>query len=242
MAALAEQHYGRLYTQQQPRPDDFAPYPSPPSNAFVASPPLDVGVTGEAGYAYSGTTTCLGFQPSLYAETTNYIINSQASPGAYAEDGDMRLSSSGLSSGSLPSAPSSVIGSPQSNNGQLGVSDWSNNAINVQPGIVGSDFIPGAEYYMQPGMEEFATFDFGQPKSFIGKLIFGDSRAEAGWLSSNPPLLFESFPIRWSPPSPFFQSRSRRNRTKTDLSKIEVTASRDCPGRPPVLLGVPLGW
>lgn len=164
MASLAEQPYNSLFTQQQHN-DDYTSYPEPPQNTFASASPMDIGVT------YPPTTTSLSFEPSLYAETSNYILNAQTSPGAYPEDGDMRLSSSGLSSSSIPSAPSSAVGSPQSNHGQLGLPDWNHQAMAVQPGIVGNDYMAGAEYFHGPGpgMDDFTSFDFGQSKSFVGK-------------------------------------------------------------------------
>lgn len=163
MASLAEQPYSSLFTQQQ-HTDDYTSYPEPPQNAFASASPMDIGVT------YPPTSSSLGFEPSLYAETPNYILNAHTSPGAYPEDGDMRLSSSGLSSSSIPSAPSSAVGSPQSNHGQLGLPDWNNHTMTVQPGIVGNDYMAGAEYFHGPSMEDFGSFDFGQSKSFVGKL------------------------------------------------------------------------
>jgi hypothetical protein len=160
MAALAEQPYNSLFAQQHT--DEYTSYPEPPQNAFGSASPMDIGP------AYPPNTT-LGFEASLYAETSNYILNGHTSPGTYPEDGDMRLSS-GLSSGSVPSAPSSAIGSPQSSHGHLGVPDWSGRAMNVQPGIVGNDYMAGPEYFNGHVMEDFGHFDYvAQPKSFVGK-------------------------------------------------------------------------
>lgn len=184
MAALAEQPYTSLFTQQH-HTDDYPSYPEPPQNAFSSASPMDIGAT------YPPTTTSMGFEPSLYAETPNYFLTGHTSPGAYPEDGDMRLSSSGLSSGSVPSAPSSAIGSPQSSHGQLGVSGWSGHGMNVQPGIVGNDYMAGSEYFNGSAMEDFNSFDFGgQSKSFVGK--------------------FSLQVIFWTPSFDFSPSRKRR--------------------------------
>ncbi|KHO00925.1 Zinc finger, C2H2-type/integrase, DNA-binding protein [Metarhizium album ARSEF 1941] len=161
MAALAEQPYNSLFTQQQ-RADDYTSYPEPPQNAFGSASPMAIGVT------YPPSTTSMGFEPSLFAETPNYILNSHTSPGVYPEDGEMRLSSSGLSSGSLPSAPSSAAGSPQSSHGHLGATDWIGHTMNMQPSIVGSDYLTAPEYFHGSGVEDFGSFDFGgQAKSFV---------------------------------------------------------------------------
>lgn len=173
MASLAQSSYSSLFPQQQHH-DAFTSYPEPPQTVFSTASPMDLSVSAEAtfgGNAYPATTTSIGFEStSLYAEAPNYILNGHASPNTYPEDRDARLSSSGLSSGSLPSAPSSAVGSPQSNHGQLGVPSWNGQTLNVQPGIVGNDYMAGAEYFGGPGMDDFGAFHFGaQPKSFVGE-------------------------------------------------------------------------
>lgn len=164
MASMAGQSYTTtgLFPQQQHN-DGFNSYPEPPQNTFASASPMDMGVS------YPAATTSVGFEPSLYAETSSYILTGHPSPGVYADD----ILSSGLSASSIPSAPSSAVGSPQTNHGQLGVSDWSNNSNNntmsLHPSIVGSDYMSGTEYYHN-AMDDYATFDFGaQPKSFVGK-------------------------------------------------------------------------
>ncbi|KAG5981157.1 hypothetical protein E4U55_003244 [Claviceps digitariae] len=175
MASMAEQSFTSLFSQQQ-RHDDFNSYPEPPRNPFASSSPMhmDIGVT-------CPTVTSVGFESSLCSETPSYILTGHTSPGVYADDVDMRLPSSGLSATSIPSAPSSAAGSPQSHNGQLGVSDWNssgsnsannnaNNVISLHPNIVGSDYVAGSEYFHNPGLEDYSSFDFGaQPKTFVGK-------------------------------------------------------------------------
>ncbi|TWU74704.1 hypothetical protein ED733_004972 [Metarhizium rileyi] len=163
MAALAAKPYNSPFIRQTL--DDYTNYPEPPQNAFGSASPMAMGVT------YPSTTTSMCFEPSLYAETSNYIFNGHTSPGVYPEDGgEMILSSSGLSSASIPSAPSSAVGSPESSHGHLGVPDWTSHTLNMQPGIVGSDYIGTTEYYHGSGVEDFGSFDFsGQSKSFVGK-------------------------------------------------------------------------
>ncbi|KND88507.1 Metallothionein expression activator [Tolypocladium ophioglossoides CBS 100239] len=179
MAAMAEQPFPVFPHQHQHDNDNFARYPEPPQNAFT-SPPMDMSIAAEAAFGPSfprsghdvfPTTTAMGgFEASLYAETPNYILNGRASPGSYHDDSDMRLPSSGLSTASMPSAPSSAIGSPQSNHGQLGTApEWSAQGMTVQPSIVGNDYMTGTEYFSGAGMEDFGGFDFGaaQPKTFV---------------------------------------------------------------------------
>ncbi|KAL2670807.1 hypothetical protein Neosp_014609 [[Neocosmospora] mangrovei] len=113
----------------------------------------------------------MGFveQQPLYAEAPNYMLNSRASPGMYTDESDMRLSSSSLSTASAPSAASSAIGSPQSNHGQMGaVPEWAPQGLGVQPAIVGSDFMAGADFgsFAGAGMEEL-NFDFPATKGFV---------------------------------------------------------------------------
>lgn len=189
MAAMAEQPFPvfQHHHQHQLRhdSDNFARYPEPPQNAFT-SPPMGINIAAEAAFGptfprsghevYPPTTAPMGFEASLYAETPNYILNSRASPGSYHDESDMRLPSSSLSTASVPSAPSSVIGSPQSNHGQLGgVPEWSAQGMAVQPSIVGNDYMTGAEYFAgAAAMEDFGGFDFGaaQPKTFVGEFFF----------------------------------------------------------------------
>ncbi|KAG6032320.1 hypothetical protein E4U41_007258, partial [Claviceps citrina] len=166
MASMAERSYTGLFSQQQ-RHDDFNSYPDPPQNPFASASPMDLSVTYPA-------TTSVGFvEPSLCPETPSYILTGHTSPVVYADDIDMRLPSSGLSATSVPSAPSSTAGSPQSHHGRLGLSDWNNsssssNTTSLHPNIVGSDYIHGSDYFPTVGMEDFTSFDFGvQPKNFV---------------------------------------------------------------------------
>jgi hypothetical protein len=155
---------------------------------------MDMSLAGDAYGAFSrsssssdlypnGAATTLGsLSPTVYADgAPNYIFNnssnnsnnnnSRTSPGLYPDDGDMRLSPSGLSAASAPSAPSSVVGSPQSNAGHLGVPDWNGPGMGMQPGIVNNDYMTGGEYptFSSVGVEDIPTFDFTQPKSFVGE-------------------------------------------------------------------------
>ncbi|KFA64719.1 hypothetical protein S40285_05279 [Stachybotrys chlorohalonatus IBT 40285] len=171
MASMTEQPYG-MY-QQQHETDQYARYPDPAQNVFSCGP-SDMSISADAFGAYQRPShdaypTTLGFEPSLFAEAPNYLLN-RTSPGMYPEDGELRLSSSSLSS--APSATSSAISSPQSHHGQMGpLSDWSAHPLDIQPTIVGNDYVANHDYsgFHNPGMEEL-NFNFvtKQP-GFVGE-------------------------------------------------------------------------
>ncbi|KAG6008798.1 hypothetical protein E4U21_003827 [Claviceps maximensis] len=182
MASMVEQSYGSLFSQQQ-RHDDFDSYPEPPRNPFASasSMHLDIGMPCPTG-------TSVGFASSLCSETPSYILTSHTSPGVYADDIDLRLPSSGLSATSIPSAPSSIAGSPQSHHVQLGGgSDWisssssnysngngngNGNTMTLHPNIVEGDYMHGSEYFHHSGLDDYSSFDFSaQPKTFVGKFL-----------------------------------------------------------------------
>lgn len=190
------QQHQHQHQRQHHDNDGFVRYPEPLRNAF-ASPPLGMNMAPDSTFVGGGggggggsfprrdmypatastaaaatpsaATAAMGFEASLYGESANYVLNGRASPGSYPDEGDMRLPSSGLSS--APSAPSSAMGSPQSNHGQLGaLHEWSAHGLAVQPGIVGNDYI---EYFSGTGMEDLGGFvDFQTNKTFVGTLLF----------------------------------------------------------------------
>ncbi|PFH61304.1 hypothetical protein XA68_17721 [Ophiocordyceps unilateralis] len=175
MTAIGEHQPFHMFSPHQHHHhdhDSYGRYPEPPRHAF-ASPPLGMGMANEATFGglarrelYPGGTTTTGlggFDPaSLYGDA--YVLGGggRASPGSYREDGDMRLSSSGLSTASAPSAPSSAMGSPQSNHGQLSAAaEWTApGGLAVQPSIVGNDYMAGTEYFSGAGMDDIGGFDF----------------------------------------------------------------------------------
>ncbi|KJZ75685.1 hypothetical protein HIM_04842 [Hirsutella minnesotensis 3608] len=184
MAAMADQSF---HTFPHPHHDNdgYVRYPDPPRNAF-ASPSLGMSMTPETIFAgtfprsgrdlYPSHTSApsaaaanaMGLEASFYGDAANYVLG-RASPTSHPEENDMRLPSSGLSS--APSAPSSAMGSPQSNHGQLSAaSDWSNHGLAVQPSIMSNDYMAGAEYFSGAGMDDMGGFvDFGAPaaKTFV---------------------------------------------------------------------------
>ncbi|KYK59643.1 zinc finger domain-containing protein [Drechmeria coniospora] len=184
----AEQRFAML--PQQPGCGPLARFPDTPHDALAstrnpAAPMvgMDMSMTTEpapfrgslsrSGHAqnavYATPTTSLTFEASLYADTSSYMLG-RASPSSYHEDGDMRLGSSSLSTASAPSAPSSAMGSPQSNHGQPGaVAEWNAQGMAVQPSIVGNDYMAGPEYFTGSALEPLRSYDFGaaQPKTFV---------------------------------------------------------------------------
>jgi hypothetical protein len=177
MVSLAEQSFSMFPSQHDS--DDFGRYPetSHTSGAFGHVPttgPMDLTIGGEVLGAFPRSAhevytmpTTVGFEPSLYAEASHYVLNGQHSPGMYADDCDMRMPSSSLSTAS---ATSSAIGSPQSNHGQgAAVGDWSAHGLGVRPSIVGNDYMSAPDYgYAGTGMEDI-TFDMSNAKGFVGE-------------------------------------------------------------------------
>ncbi|KAK2612902.1 hypothetical protein QQS21_001013 [Conoideocrella luteorostrata] len=216
MASLAEQPYDSVFAQQQ-RNDDFAGYSEPIQEVFPCSSPMEIGV------GYPATTTGMVFEPSLlYTETPSYVLTGNSSPGVYADDSDMRLSSSGLSSTSMPSAPSSAVGSPRSNHGQHGVADWNNHSMNVQPSIVGTDFMARGDYFHNSGIDEFNGFDFGeQPKSFADHSVIIHPE------TARPPMPISPFDgqhFQHAPAHPFIPSPSLSSSPQPNMVRNDSTS------------------
>ncbi|KAJ6789739.1 hypothetical protein PWT90_05739 [Aphanocladium album] len=160
-----------MFLQQDDK--DMTRYPDPSHGITFSSGSMDMSIAADAYSAYAGTlaTTMGSLEQTMYGTENgvpSYVLNNRTSPSIYPDDRDMRLSSSGLSTASAPSAPSSVVGSPQSHTGHLGVPEWAS----MQPGIV-SDYMTGGDYPAFPStsMDELSTFDFTHAKSFVGELI-----------------------------------------------------------------------
>lgn len=146
--------------------DDFTARYTEPSHGVFTTGPMGMSIPAEA---FNGFPTTVAFEPALYADAApNYMLNGGASPNICADESDMRLPSSSLSTAS---ATSSNIGSPLSNHGQMGAApDWHPQGLGVQPGIVGNDYMTSSEYsgFAAPGMEELA-YDFTHNKGFVGE-------------------------------------------------------------------------
>lgn len=141
-------------------PEDFnTHYPEPPQGVATFGP-IDMSLYPPA----------MGFDSNgLYVEQQpTFMFDSRMSPGMYPEDGEMRVPSSNLSNASIPSAPSSAVGSPRSNHGQPApVPGWPGPHMGMSPGIVGQTeyFANGTEYsFAGPGMDDFPPFAFTDTK------------------------------------------------------------------------------
>lgn len=165
---MTEQSF-TMFLQQDDK--DMTRYLDHSHNIAFTSGPMNMSITADAFSAYHGPlpTTIGSLDQTMYGTDNgipNYILNSRTSSSTYPDDGDMRLSSSGLSTASAPSAPSSVVGSPQSHAGHLGVPEWAH----MQPNIVG-DYMTGGDYptFSSSNVDDLSTFDFTHPKTFVGE-------------------------------------------------------------------------
>lgn len=169
MASLASQSYPMF--PRAPSDQDFMLYP-PESQPTGYTSPMD-GQYSPEGYSFPPSTTA-GFEPSHM-----YAYDGRGSPGAYAEDGDLRIPCNL----STTSASSSNMGSPHSNAGQLAyMPEFGQNALGVSPGIVThGDFYSGTEYssYVPHGMEEYTIAYDGKP-GFVGELPSISTPAHSG--------------------------------------------------------------
>lgn len=170
MASLAEQPFS-LFPQQQ---DEYTHFAEPPHVSVYSSAPMDLSIPADAYSSYVQrapsqelytSPSTISYESSLYTADAAFM-NGPTSPGY----GDEYLPSSSLSSASAQSAPSSAVGSPLSNHGQIGMAtDCFVPGLGIQPGIANADFVDfpfGAQ-----GLDDMA-FEFANmvhPKSFVGK-------------------------------------------------------------------------
>jgi hypothetical protein len=169
MVSLDDQSFDNLFAS------DFTRYPDAPHSASSYdtsnTSPMDMGSSSMYGLTPSSAA---GFEQSLYAEASNYILHhSRASPGVYPDEGELRhtLTSSSLSTNS---ATSSAAASPQSNpshhmsSSSTAGPEWHHHQ-GLHPSIVGNDYGANPEYasFSGGGMDEY--FEFAQSKSFVGK-------------------------------------------------------------------------
>ncbi|KAI1391321.1 uncharacterized protein F4822DRAFT_427171 [Hypoxylon trugodes] len=176
MAAVANQSYNMFPQQEQ----DFMLYPEAHHhhhqhhNNGYASPILDMHMSPNGFHAprsiQSDFPQTSGFEVGAIYPESQHIIYNRTSPGMFPEDGELAIPASNLSTASAPSAASSTVGSPSSNNGQLAfLPEYSQNALGVNPGIVGaSDYYTGGDYAPFPntGMEEFNVV-YDKPAGFV---------------------------------------------------------------------------
>ena len=171
--SLMTEHSSVLFRRPNQSDRDFMLYPEPPSHSGYASPPLDVDVSPDAYNFAHGIPEgfpSVGFEP-VYTDATQFLHKGRTSPTSmYHDEAELQMPSN-LSTASAPSAPSSTVGSPHSNPGQLAFMPeyQQHTGLGVSPGIVGhGDYFNGTEYYSGPGMEEFMHYD--SKSSFVGEL------------------------------------------------------------------------
>lgn len=177
MASLAEQPFS-LFPQQQ---DEYSHFAESSHVPVYSSAPMDLSIAADAYGPYVQrahsqelytSPSTISYEPSLYTAdaASNYLLNGPTSPGMYGDD---YLPSSSLSTASALSAPSSAVGSPLSNHGQIGIADWTVQGLGIQPGIANSDFVEFSAFGAH-GLDDMAAFEFASlahTKSFVGKLF-----------------------------------------------------------------------
>ena len=173
MSIMAEQHPSVMFRRPDHSDRDFMLYPEPPPHSGYASPPLDVDMSPDAYSFPHGIPDgfpSVGFEP-VYTDNAHFIHKGRTSPTSmYHDEAEVQMPSN-LSTASAPSAPSSTVGSPHSNPGQLAFMPeyQQHTGLGVSPGIVGhGEFFSGTEYYSGTGMEEFIHYD--SKPSFVGEL------------------------------------------------------------------------
>lgn len=171
MASLAEQSFS-MFPQQQ---DEYTHFESSHIPVY-SSAPMDLSIAADAYGSYVQrapsqelytSPSTISYEPSLYTADNTYIMNGPTSPGMYGDD---YLPSSGLSTASAPSAPSSAVGSPLSNHGQI-MGDWTVQGLGIQPGIANGDFVEFSAFGPD-GLDDMSAFEFASlahPKGFVSK-------------------------------------------------------------------------
>ncbi|KAI1112621.1 hypothetical protein F5Y14DRAFT_254199 [Nemania sp. NC0429] len=166
MAMTSNQSYKMFHRPSHEQ--DFMLFPDSTPRAGYTSPPMDLSMS-PGGFGFSRSPQA-EFMPNplfehgpAHPDPNAFMYRGRTSPGLYTDEGEIRLSSSTLSTASAPS-PSSTVGSPNSNPGQLAfMPEYPPTAISVNPSIVGTgDYFAGTEYsaFAGPGMEDFPlTYD-----------------------------------------------------------------------------------
>ncbi|KAI1173709.1 hypothetical protein F4777DRAFT_427218 [Nemania sp. FL0916] len=170
MMAMASNQYKMFHRPSHEQ--DFMLFPEPSTRAGYASPSLDMSMSPNGfGFSRSPQDEFIT-NPTIdphHADVNTFLYRGKTSPGVYADEGELRLPSSNLSTASAPS-PSSTVGSPNSNHGQLAfMPEYASAGISVNPSIVGSsDYFAGTEYtaFTGPGMDEF-TMTFDSKSTFV---------------------------------------------------------------------------
>ncbi|KAM3545606.1 hypothetical protein ARSEF1564_001421 [Beauveria bassiana] len=207
-----------MFLQQDDK--DMARYHDASHSVNFTSAPMDMSIAAEAYSAYAGSlaTTMGSLEQTMYGTDSgvpNYVLNNRTSPSVYPDDGDMRLSSSGLSTASAPSAPSSVVGSPQSHTGHLGVPEWAS----MQPGIVG-DYMTGGEYptFSSSNVDDLSTFDFTHAKTFVDPSLIHPEIGQPNPISFSPYDAGFHQPVHPYPASPSLAASPQPSMMRTSSS------------------------
>ncbi|ROV92736.1 hypothetical protein VSDG_06548 [Cytospora chrysosperma] len=206
-------------------------YPDPPPSTFSAAG-IDMGLVSDAYFPRLGQdfpTIMSGLDHIPYATTegpSGWTYAGRISPPMFQEDREMGLPSNN-SPASVPSAPSSAVGSPRSNHGQPApISEWAGpQGVAMSPNIVSHDYYTGTEYSFAPqGMEDLAPFAFAdtsKPHGFVDPSLIHHEISrplmtpyEGGFQQTssaypNSPALTASSPhMRTGSQSPFMQSNA----------------------------------
>ncbi|KAL6799640.1 hypothetical protein GGI42DRAFT_328088 [Trichoderma sp. SZMC 28013] len=195
MASLAEQSFS-MFPQQQ---DEYTHFESSHVPVY-SSAPMELSIAADAYGSYVQrapsqelytSPSTISYEPSLYTADTSYMMNGATSPGMYGDD---YLPSSGLSTTSVPSAPSSAVGSPLSNHGQIGM-DWTVQGLGIQPGIANGDFVEFSAFGPN-GLEDLSAFEFAMahPKGFVNPSMIHPG-------ISKPPMAIPSYETHYHQPA-----------------------------------------
>ncbi|KAK7935149.1 hypothetical protein PG985_000644 [Apiospora marii] len=174
MASMAQPYH--MFPSRPNGDADSMLYPETQMQAGYTSPPTEMQYSPEAfNFPHSA-----GFEAAaMYAEAPHFSYHGRASP----EGGDLRVPSSSLSTASAPSAPSSTVGSPLSNPGQLAfIPEYHQNALGVNPSIVGQpDYYTSTEYsFTAPVIDDFSMAYETKPGFVDPSLIHPEIRGPMG--------------------------------------------------------------
>ncbi|KAI2643288.1 hypothetical protein GGS21DRAFT_495623 [Xylaria nigripes] len=184
--ALVSDHSYKMFHRPS-HEQDFILLADSSARAGYMSPPMDLSMSPNFGFPRSLEDE-LHANPafdhgSLYPDANAFLYRGRTPPSLYADEGELQAPPSNLSTASAPS-PSSTVGSPSSNHGQLAfIPEFSQSGMNVNPSIVGSgDYFAGTEYsaFSGPGMEDF-TMTFDSKSTFVDpSLIHPEIRNSMG--------------------------------------------------------------
>lgn len=173
MAMVADQAY-TMFPRSDP---DFMLYPESHPTGY-ASPPLDMHHMSPNGFGIPRSVQeefpqTSGYEAGpIYPEAHNFMYHGRTSPGMFGDEAELPVPASNLSTASAPSATSSTVGSPSSNNGQLAFfPEYQQSGLGTNPGIVGSgDYMTGTEYSaFGPGMDDFSMTFVDNKAGFVGE-------------------------------------------------------------------------